>query len=135
MVKRVLLNVLRAAELGFSSGKSNSLYGREGHHLGITLVKFAGHRSGLKAAMRLGEFFEKDNRGRQSWAVLQNLVSIKMSIKTADNHPKLVRVDKNTGEKERILYGYLATASDFDKIDVETKKRVVIESKRVLEPF
>lgn len=116
-------------DLGFSSGKAKSLYGKEGH-LGVTLVKFVGDQSGLKEATRLGEFFEKDNHGRRSWAGLQNLVS----NKNAENNPNLVRVDKNTGEKEKILFGYLATASDFDKIDRDTKIREVV-SKREYKPF
>ncbi|CAL5396529.1 unnamed protein product [Camellia sinensis] len=48
--------------LGFGGGKSKSLYGRDGH-LSITLVKFAGDQSGLKDAVRLVEFFEKENHG------------------------------------------------------------------------
>ncbi|WOH12825.1 hypothetical protein DCAR_0832334 [Daucus carota subsp. sativus] len=112
-------------DLGFTSGKAKSLYGKQGH-LGVTLVKFAGDQSGLKEATRLGEFFEKDNHGRRSWAGMENLVS----SKSAENNPNLVKVDKNTGEKEKILFGYLATASDFDKIDQDTKTRVEIVSKR-----
>ncbi|KAI8025248.1 hypothetical protein LOK49_LG02G02455 [Camellia lanceoleosa] len=53
---------IKVADLGFGGGKSKSLYGRDGH-LGITLVKFAGDQSGLKDAMRLVEFFEKENHG------------------------------------------------------------------------
>lgn len=99
--------------------------------MGVTLVKFVGDQSGLKEATRLGEFFEKDNHGRQNWAGMQNLVS----NKAAENNPNLVKVDKNTGEKEKILFGYLATASDFDKIDQDTKTRVEIVSKREYKPF
>lgn len=117
-------------DLGFSVGKSKSLYGREGH-LGITLVKYAGDHSGLGEAMRLEEFFEKDNRGRRSWAVVQTLAS----NKDEENNPNLVRVDKSTGEKERILYGYLGTVSDLDKVDFDTRKKVVIESKREYKSF
>lgn len=113
------------SDLGFSSGKAKSLYGKQGH-LGVTLVKFVGDQSGLKEATRLGEFFEKDKHGRRGWAGVQNVVS----NKAAENNPSLVRVDKNTGEKERILFGYLATVSDFDKIDQDTKTRVEIVSKR-----
>ncbi|KAL8105096.1 uncharacterized protein LOC141677915 [Apium graveolens] len=108
-------------DLGFSSGKAKSLYGKQGH-LGVTLVKFVGDQSGLKEATRLGEFFEKDKHGRRGWAGVSN--------KAAENNPNLVRIDKNTGEKERILFGYLATVSDFDKIDQDTKTRVEIVSKR-----
>ncbi|KAL9408089.1 hypothetical protein AB3S75_046603 [Citrus x aurantiifolia] len=112
-------------DLGFGTGKSKSLYGREGH-LGITLVKFAGDQSGLKDAVRLAEYYEKDSRGRKVWARVQPL-----SLgKDDENNPSLVTVDQRTGEKKRILYGYLGTASDLDKVDFETRKKAVIESRR-----
>ncbi|KAH7573776.1 hypothetical protein ACOSP7_007638 [Xanthoceras sorbifolium] len=112
-------------DLGFPSGKSKSLYGREGH-LGITLVKFMGDQSGLKDAVRLAEYFEKDNRGRKVWAHIQPLTL----GKDDDNNPNLVKLDQRTGEKKRILYGYLGTAADLDKVDFDTRKKVVIESQR-----
>ncbi|PHU21920.1 hypothetical protein BC332_07027 [Capsicum chinense] len=38
------------------------LYSRDGH-LGVTLIKFASDQSGLMEAMRLAEYFEKDDHG------------------------------------------------------------------------
>ena len=35
-------------------------------------------------------------------------------------------------EKKRVLYGYLATVKDLDKVDMETKKKTTIESLREL---
>lgn len=121
----VLILFYVSLDLGFGTGKSKSLYGREGH-LGITLVKFAGDQSGLKDAVRLAEYFEKDSRGRKVWARVQPL-----SLgKDDENNPSLVTVDQRTGDKKRILYGYLGTASDLDKVDFETRKKAVIESWR-----
>lgn len=121
----VLILFYVSLDLGFGTGKSKSLYGREGH-LGITLVKFAGDQSGLKDAVRLAEYYEKDSRGRKVWARVQPL-----SLgKDDENNPSLVTVDQRTGEKKRILYGYLGTASDLDKVDFETRKKAVIESRR-----
>lgn len=121
----VLILFYVSLDLGFGTGKSKSLYGREGH-LGITLVKFAGDQSGLKDAVRLAEYFEKDSRGRKVWARVQPL-----SLgKDDENNPSLVTVDQRTGEKKRILYGYIGTASDLDKVDFETRKKAVIESWR-----
>ncbi|XP_044499680.1 uncharacterized protein LOC123221068 [Mangifera indica] len=114
-------------DLGFGSGKSKSLYGREGH-LGITLVKFAGDQLGLRDALHLAEYFEKGNRGRKVWAHVQLL----MLGKDDEKNPSLLKVDPWTGDKKRILYGYLGTANDLDKVDVETRKKVVIESRREL---
>ncbi|KAJ6889682.1 hypothetical protein NC651_023431 [Populus alba x Populus x berolinensis] len=109
-------------DLGFVGGKSKSLYGRDGH-LGITLVKFGGDQSGLKEAVRLADHFEKDNRGREAWGCIQPL----MFGKDDEKNPNLVKVDRS-GEKNRILYGYLATVADLYKVDFETRKKVMIES-------
>ena len=112
-------------ELGFMGGKSKSLYGRDGH-LGITLVKFAADQSGFKEAMQLAEHFEKENHGRKDWARVQPLTL----GKDDENNPNLVKVDEKKGEKRRVLYGYLGTAFDLDKVDFDTRKKAVIESRR-----
>lgn len=116
-------------DLGFGGGKSKSLYGRDGH-LGITLVKFAGDQSGLKEAVRLAEFFEKENHGRRNWTHVQSLAS----GKDEEDNPNLVKVDEKTREKKRIFYGYLGTVVDLDKMDFETRKKAVIESRREYKP-
>ncbi|XP_010277270.1 PREDICTED: uncharacterized protein LOC104611767 isoform X2 [Nelumbo nucifera] len=117
-------------DLGFGGGKSKSLYGKDGH-LGITLVKFAADQSGLKEAVRLAEYFEKEGHGRKGWTRVQ---SSQMG-KDDENNPNLVKVDEKSGEKKRIFYGYLGTASDLDKVDFDTRKRAVIESRREFKPF
>lgn len=117
--------LLHVSDLGFAGGKSKSVYGRDGH-LGTTLVKFSGDQPGLKEAMRLAEFFEKENHGRKAWARVQPLTF----GRDDEKNPNLMRVDEKTGEKMRIFYGYLGTASDLDKVDADTRKKVVIESQR-----
>ncbi|KAL2487039.1 XS domain-containing protein/XS zinc finger domain-containing protein-related [Abeliophyllum distichum] len=112
-------------DLGFSKGKSMSLFSREGH-LGIHVVKFPGGESGLMDALRLAEHFEKQNWGRKEWARVQSSTFNKED----DNNPNLVQLDAKTGEKMRILYGHLATVSDLDKVTFEIKKKVTIESRR-----
>lgn len=116
-----------APDLGFGGGKSKSMYGKEGH-LGITVVKFANTQAGLKEAERLAEYFEKDNHGRKGWARAQASQS-----GDEDENPALVKVDPKSGEKKRILYGYLAMASDLDKVDFDTRKKAVIKSRRELD--
>ncbi|XP_027363029.1 protein SUPPRESSOR OF GENE SILENCING 3 homolog [Abrus precatorius] len=116
-------------ELGFMGGKSKSLYGRDGH-LGVTLVKFAGDPSGFKEAIRLAEHFEKENHGRKDWAHVQS----QTLGKDDENNANLVKVDEKKGEKRRVLYGYLGTAFDLDKVDFETRKKAVLESKREYKP-
>ncbi|KAL5702283.1 hypothetical protein ACHQM5_027518 [Ranunculus cassubicifolius] len=118
---------IKLKDLGFGGGKAKSLYGKEGH-LGITLVKFAPDQSGLKEAVRLAEYFEKDYHGRKGWARAQQ------PGRDDETNPNLVNLDEMNRENQRILYGYLATVLDFEKLDFETKKKVSIESKRELRP-
>lgn len=103
------------------------MYGREGH-LGITLFRFAGDDSGLMQAMRMAECFEKMNRGRKSWAKVPPFTP----GQDDEKNRSIVEVDDRTGEKKRVLYGYLATIADLDKVDMETKKKTTIESLREL---
>ncbi|XP_065863302.1 uncharacterized protein [Euphorbia lathyris] len=119
---KVMDNKIR--DLGFAGGKSKSLYGRDGH-LGRTLVKFGADQVGLKEALRLAEHFEKENHGRKAWGRIQPLTL----GKDDDKNPNLVKAERS-GEKKRILYGYLGTAADLYKVDFETKKKVTIESQR-----
>ncbi|KAI3951189.1 hypothetical protein MKW98_028593 [Papaver atlanticum] len=123
MGNKTMDNKLR--DLGFIGGKAKSLFGKDGH-LGITLVKFGADQPALKEAMRLAEYFEKDNHGRGGWARAQSL----QSGRNDEINPNLVRGDPKTGEKTRILFGYLGTASDLDKVDYDTRKKTVIESRR-----
>ncbi|KAL3505921.1 hypothetical protein ACH5RR_031303 [Cinchona calisaya] len=123
MGNRAMDSYLR--DLGIRGGKSKSLYSKDGH-LGITLIKFGADQSGLKEAVQLAEYFEKDNHGRNGWARVESL----NLGNDDDNNPNLVKVDEKTREKRRIFYGYLATVSDMDKVDFETKKKMVIHSRR-----
>lgn len=111
-------------------GKSKSLYARDGH-LGITLIKYPSDQSGLRDAVKLAEYFEKNNHGRKSWARVQPLTL----GKDDEKNPSLVKVDERTGEKKRIFYGYLATVADLDKVDFETRKKVTIESLKEYKAF
>ncbi|KAE9455362.1 hypothetical protein C3L33_12736, partial [Rhododendron williamsianum] len=115
--------------LGFGSGKAKSVFGREGHS-GIVRVQFAGDQSGLKEALRLAEFLQKENHGRMNWARVQSLTA----GKDIENDPNLVKVDEKTGEKARILYGYLGTAWDLDKMDFDARKKTAIQSRREHKP-
>ncbi|CAH9132956.1 unnamed protein product [Cuscuta epithymum] len=125
---KVMDNYLR--DVGFHGGKSKAIYSREGH-LGISLVKFSSDQAGLKEAVRMAEYFLKDNRGRNGWARVQPFTT--SGGADEDNNPDLVKVDQRTGEKKRVFYGYLATVSDMEKVDFETRKKVSIESRRELQ--
>ncbi|XP_027165300.1 uncharacterized protein LOC113765354 [Coffea eugenioides] len=121
---RAMDNYLR--DLGFQGGKSKTLYSRDGH-LGITLIKFGADQSGLKEAVQLAEYFEKEKRGRNGWAHIE---SLNLGKDDDDSNPNLVKVDEMTREKKRIFYGYLATITDMDKLDPDTRKKSVIQSRR-----
>ncbi|XP_071737027.1 uncharacterized protein [Rutidosis leptorrhynchoides] len=112
---------------GFTTGKPKSMYGREGH-MGTTGVKFSGDKSGLNDAMRLADYFEKQKRGRRSWASVQSMFR---PGKEDEKDPNFVKLDKKNGEKERILYGYLGTVFDLDVMDFDHRKKVTVESKSV----
>lgn len=117
----------KIAELGFAGGKSKSLYGKEGH-LGLTLIKFANNPAGLKEAEHLAEFLERQDHGRIGWSRAQATHSL-----DPDKNPLLVETD-NRGEKNRILYGYLATSSDLDELDSDSRKRASLKSRREFDP-
>ncbi|KZV17088.1 hypothetical protein F511_24106 [Dorcoceras hygrometricum] len=102
-----------------------SMHSREGH-LGIHTVKFPGDESGLKEALRLAEYFEKQKRGREAWARVK--VSVTLG-KDDENNTNLVKPDSKTGEKTRVLYGNLATVTDLDKVTFEIKKKATIVSR------
>ncbi|XP_066400247.1 protein SUPPRESSOR OF GENE SILENCING 3 homolog [Miscanthus floridulus] len=118
----------KMTELGFSGGKSKSLYGKEGH-MGLTLIKFANNPSGLKEAERLAEFLERQDRGRIGWSRAHASRSV-----DSDQNPLLVETDIRTAEKKRILYGYLAIASDLDELDSDSRKRAFLKSRREFDP-
>ncbi|KAK8933829.1 hypothetical protein KSP39_PZI015393 [Platanthera zijinensis] len=115
---------VKLKELGFGGGKSKSVYGKDGH-LGITTVKFQNTEVGLREAENLAEFFEKDKHGRRDWA--------RVSGNNDEKSPDLVKVDKKTGEKSRVFYGYLATSMDIDKLEFELRKKVAIKSRKALD--
>lgn len=41
-----------------------------------------------------------------------------------------MEVDGKIGEKRRVFYGYLVIVKDLDKVDMEIKKKIIIESLR-----
>lgn len=102
-----------------------SLHSREGF-LGMHAIKFPGDESGLKDALKLADYFEREKRGRKNWAQVQQV----MLGKDDESNPNLVKLDSKTGEKKRVLYGHLATVGDIDKVNYDIRKRVSIVSMR-----
>ncbi|GFS36707.1 hypothetical protein Acr_00g0047570 [Actinidia rufa] len=128
----VVVNVIVAwLDLILDSGVARqSPYTVEKVILALLWSSLPGDLAGLKEAVRLAEFFEKQNHGRMGWAHVQSLTSGKDS----EDNPNLVKLDEKTGEKTRILYGYLGTVFDLDKVDFETRKKTAVESRREYKP-
>ncbi|KAG6537607.1 uncharacterized protein LOC122035867 [Zingiber officinale] len=114
----------RLKDMGFSNCKARAVNGMQGH-TDIAVVRFSDTQRGLEEAERLVEHLEKEKHGRKGWACLQASLS-----GNDDNNPALVKVDRKTGKKKWILYGYLATASDFEKIDYDAVRKSVIKSRK-----
>ncbi|CAL1396741.1 unnamed protein product [Linum trigynum] len=93
----------------------------------MTLVKYSGDMSGLKEAVQLSDHFAMQNHGRIAWEHIQ---PVALGRDDDDRNPNLVKVDHHSGDKQRILYGYLATAADLHRVDFETRRKVTIESLR-----
>lgn len=110
--------------MGFSNCKATSVHGMQGH-TGVAVVKFADTQLGLEEAERLVQHLEKENHGRKGWARTQASHS-----GDDENNPALVKVDRKTGKKKWILYGYLATASDLEKIEYDSVRKSVIKSRK-----
>ncbi|GLJ23462.1 hypothetical protein SUGI_0444210 [Cryptomeria japonica] len=112
-------------ELGFGSGKSKALYGKEGHK-GVVLVKFSSSFIGLQEAERLHKYFQGYCRGRKDWLRLQSSCTGKSDD---DEDPDLVRADKETNRKRRVLYGYIGIAEDLEILDIDTRRKVSVKSR------
>nr|GFC55924.1 hypothetical protein [Tanacetum cinerariifolium] len=105
---------------GFTTGKSKSMYGREGH-MGTRFVKFASDPSGLKDDMRLADFL----RNRSTGALLGLQYSPrsdqgKMTRKIPTD-PNFVKLDKRTREIFR---------NCVEGVDFDTRKKVTIDNER-----
>ncbi|KAJ3673578.1 hypothetical protein LUZ60_005570 [Juncus effusus] len=116
-------NILK--DLGFPGGKARSIYSREGH-MGVTCVQFSNTESGLKEAESLKHYFERQNHERKGWMRVR---PVKPS-EDDDRNPLLVKKDERTGEKKRVLYGYMASVADLDLVDVDIRKRASVKSRK-----
>ncbi|KAK3015861.1 hypothetical protein RJ639_006549, partial [Escallonia herrerae] len=86
----------------------------------ILVVKFKPTLSGLKEAERLHNFYDESKQGR---AEFQHIESINSS--NTEETPK-----KSADKVENVLFAYLGRAEDLDKIDIETRKRCLVKSKK-----
>lgn len=53
-----------------------------------------------------------------------------MNQENGEENPELVETDEKTKLKKRVLYGYLAIVGDLEKLDIDTRKRALVKSKK-----
>ena len=77
-------------------------------------------------------------RGSHRWSVVveEKVGDVRGGFKGRDGgkNVNLVKVDEKKVDKRRVLYGYLGTAFDLDKVDFDTRKKAFIESRREYKP-
>ncbi|KAF5733694.1 hypothetical protein HS088_TW16G00134 [Tripterygium wilfordii] len=87
----------------------------------VMIVKFLGTFSGLGSAERIHKYFADKNHGR-----------VEFERKTSRNKSSSCWDAGMQGNKveEHLLYGYMGIADDLDRLDFNTKNRVLIKSKK-----
>ena len=109
-----------STEMGFAAVSVKPLVGKDG----AMLARFASSQAGLNEAVRLAELFESEGHGRLQTDIPPSFVG--------GSNPMFVKVDEK-GQRTGILYGYLTTACNLDVLDVESKRDVVIKSRKELD--
>ncbi len=103
------------SDIEHAAGKPKSTWGKEGHK-GQVLVQYPPSLQGLEEADRLHEHFEKNGRSRKDWCSIQPFWHGLPGHDDLEEGPDFLRIDKETQIKQRVFYGYLATAADLDKV-------------------
>ncbi|MCD9561245.1 hypothetical protein HAX54_020248 [Datura stramonium] len=109
---------------GFSGGRMKVCMGKPGNR-SILLVKFLGTIPGIQDAEKLHNYFMEAERGREDFGVVTSTKG-----KGFDN--RNVKGDK---VEDILLYGYMGVAEDLDKVDIDTKRRCLIKSKKEIRDF
>uniref|UniRef100_M1BPX6 XS domain-containing protein n=1 Tax=Solanum tuberosum TaxID=4113 RepID=M1BPX6_SOLTU len=109
---------------GFSGGRMKVCMGKPGNG-SVLLVKFLGTIPGIQDAEKLHNYFMEEERGRKDFRVITSTKG-----KGIDN-----RNVKGGKAEEISLYGYMGIAEDLDKVDIDTKRRSLIKSKKEIRDF
>lgn len=109
---------------GFVGGKIKVCLGKPADQ-SVMLVKFLGTFTGLGNAERLHKYFAENKHGREEYEQKTSNTS-----KSSNDFEAGILGDKL---EERLLYGYIGIADDLDKLDFNTKKRVMVKSKKDIE--
>ncbi|XP_034704437.1 uncharacterized protein LOC117928614 [Vitis riparia] len=121
--KRVTIEALGAflRGKGFGGGKFKMCLGKPADH-SVMVVKFLGTFSGLEDAVKLHKYYAGNNHGRA------DLEKINYNNGKSSNSTEAgMQPDK---PEEVVLYGYMGIAEDLDKLDFDSKRRCLIQSKQ-----
>lgn len=109
---------------GFGGGKFKICLGKPGDH-SVMVVKFLGTFSGLEDAGKLHKYYAENDHGRADLEKINYNNGKSNKAKEARSQP---------GKPEEIvLYGHIGIAEDLDKLDFDTKKRCLIQSKQEIQ--
>ncbi|RVW34143.1 hypothetical protein CK203_092834 [Vitis vinifera] len=106
---------------GFGGGKFKMCLGKPADH-SVMVVKFLGTFSGLEDAVKLHKYYAGNNHGRADLEKINYNNGKSSSSTEAGMQP-----DK---PEEVVLYGYMGIAEDLDKLDFDSKRRCLIQSKQ-----
>ncbi|CAL5363370.1 unnamed protein product [Camellia sinensis] len=112
---------------GFSGGKIKTYLGKPANH-SVMVVKFLGTFSGLQDAERLHKYFVDNKHGRVEF---EQVTSSSNKGKSSSNND--VGVMQGHSMEELVLYGYIGIAEDLDKVDMDTKRKSLIKSKKEIQ--
>ncbi|KAI8029788.1 hypothetical protein LOK49_LG01G00377 [Camellia lanceoleosa] len=112
---------------GFSGGKIKTYLGKPANH-SVMVVKFLGTFSGLQDAERLHKYFVDNKHGRVEF---EQVTSSSSKGKSSSNND--VGVMQGHSMEELVLYGYIGIAEDLDKVDMDTKRKSLIKSKKEIQ--
>lgn len=106
---------------GFSGGKFKTCLGKPGNH-SVIVVRFLGTFSGLQDAERLHKYFVDNKRGRVDFWQGDHISS--MGKSSSSNEVA------GLNNLELLLYGYMGISEDLDEVNMDTKRKCCIKSKR-----
>lgn len=110
-------------EKGFIAGRVDVCLGRPADQ-SVMVIKYRGTFSGLESAEKLHKYFAENKRGRVEF---QGIIS--------SDGESSKNAEKGEGEKleDLLLYGYMATSEDLDRLDFNNRKYSLIKSRKEIQ--
>ncbi|KAI3992369.1 hypothetical protein MKX01_030090 [Papaver californicum] len=107
-------------DMGYGDGKTKVCRGKPANQ-SIMVVTFNSTFSGMQEAQRLHNYYTDKKRGRADFLRINS----KSGEKSEESHGELA---KNVSHD--VLYGYMGTAEDLDKLDFGSKSKCIVKSKK-----